>query len=410
MSTLQNHDPILLRVSRGGPLDRVLRPMLVDGQMSTKDEIVDRMGLVDSVYLFGLVSKWFDNISVEHLRDQNLRTAHYTDVTPKRAIAVSERLDNLKAQRQTVISGELGVIGIDKPQAAQQPAAELGEEPVVWPDVPPQIQPHPNFVEPKWYKTMKHMVKAGRHIRLAGPPSVGKDTAIKQLAWEMGKPLVSLNGSSLRERHMTGVRAQDSSGRSYFLPAQFAAAVVYGWWANITEVNAAEQDVLLYLNSITEEPFVINLNGRAYPVHKDFRLFISYNPGALGTRPIPASLADRFFPIKLEFHTEASLRKVCQANGMPEADLVNSGDYGDMKDWTACLMKFAIKLWETHEAGKMKYQVTVRRCMDTAELMKTFRADGISGFKDAVRAAIIDAIDNPLDAKEAERILRETTC
>lgn len=400
MSYLQNQDPILLRVARGGPLDRVLRPMLVDGQMSTKEEIVERMGLVDSIYLFGLVSRWFDNLSVEHLRDQNLRTAHYTDVTPKRAVAVSERLQALK--NHVALAQE----PVNQPNG--QPA-ELGEEPVVWPDVPPQIQPHPNFVEPKWYKTMKHMLKAGRHIRLAGPPSVGKDTAIKQAAWEMGKPLVSLNGSSLRERHMTGARAQDASGRSYFLPSQFAAAVVFGWWANITEVNAADQDVLLYLNSITEEPFIINLNGRAYPVHKDFRLFISYNPGALGTRPIPASLADRFFPIKLDFHNETSLRKVLQANGMPEADLVSTGN-GDMKDWTACLIRFALKLWETHVNGKMKCQITVRRCMDVTELMKSFRSDGLDGFKSAVRFAIIDAIDNPLDSKEAERILRETTC
>lgn len=407
MSYLQNQDPILLRVSRGGPLDRVLRPMLVDGKMSTKEEIVEQMGLVDSVYLFGLVSRWFDNLSVEHLRDQNLRTAHYTDVTPKRAIAVSESLPSAERLANLKVKAALANFEPVQPPAA---STELGEEPVIWPDVPPQIQPHANFVEPKWYKTMKHMLKAGRHIRLAGPPSVGKDTAIKQAAWEMGKPLVSLNGSSLRERHMTGARAQDASGRSYFLPSQFAAAVVYGWWANITEVNAAEQDVLLYLNSITEEPFVITLNGRAYPVHPDFRLFISYNPGALGTRPIPASLADRFFPIKLDFHTETSLRKVLEANGMPSSDLLASDNYGNQKDWTACLVKFVMGLWETHENGKMKYQITVRRCMDTCELMKSFRSDGLDGFKQAVKFAIIDAIDNPLDAKEAEKLLKTITC
>lgn len=402
MSYLQNQDPILLRVARGGPLDRMLRPMLVDGIASSDHELNDRIGNSNGWWALSSVSKWFDNLSVERVKDEEsgnmLRLAHYTDVTPKKAIPVSERLEALKAHVA------LGQEPVTQPQG--QP--ELGEEPVIWPDVPPQIQPHPNFVEPKWYKTMKHMLKAGRHIRLAGPPSVGKDTAIKQVAWEFGKPLVSLNGSSLRERHMTGARAQDASGRSYFLPSQFAAAVVYGWWANITEVNAAEQDVLLYLNSITEEPFTITLNGRAYPVYKDFRLFISYNPGALGTRPIPASLADRFFPIKLEFHDERSLRKVLQANGMPESDLVESGN--DYKDWTACLVNFAIKLYAEHDAGKVKYQVTVRRCMDVAELMKHFRTDGIDGFKQAVRAAIIDAIDNPLDAKNAEGLLRQITC
>lgn len=404
MSYIKDNDQILLRVAKGGQLDRVLRPMLTTEEPATKEQIVERMGLVDSVYLTGFLANQFDNLSLE--RKGELRYAHYTDVTPKRVAAVSERLENLKIKAQAI-----SVIADNGQQAPSAGQPELGEEPVVWPDVPPQLQPHPHFVEPKYYRTMKHMVRAGRHIRLAGPPSVGKDTAIKQLAFEIGKPLVSLNGSSLRERHMTGVRAQDSSGRSYFLPSQFAAAVVHGWWCNITEVNAAEQDVLLYLNSITEEPYVITLNGRAYPVHKDFRLFISYNPGALGTRPIPASLADRFFPVKLQFHTESSLRKVLEANGMPESDIVEDKATGKLKDWTVCLITYVTKLWDVHEAGKCKYQVTVRRALDVCELMSDgFRSDGIAGFKDAVRAAIIDAIDNPLDAREAEKVLQQITC
>lgn len=400
--TLKDQDSILLRVAKGGQLDRVLRPMLVNEEPASKDQIVERMGLVDSVYLTGFLVNQFDNLSLE--RKGELRYAHYTDVTPKRVAAVSERLEQLKIKTQAI-----NVIADNGQAPAGQPA-ELGEEPVVWGEVPPQIHPHPNFVEPKYYRTMKHMVRSGRHIRLAGPPSVGKDTAIKQLAWESGKPLVSLNGSSLRERHMTGIRAQDASGRSYFLPSQFATAVVMGWWCNLTEINAAESDVLLWLNSVTEEPFVITLNGKAYPVHKEFRLFCSYNPGALGTRPLPASLLDRFFPIKLDFHNESSLRKILEANGMPTADLIKADDYGNQRDWTTCLVKFAIKLWETHENGKMKYQITVRRCMDVSELMKEFREDGIDGFKAACRAAIVDAIDNPLDAREAEKVLKEITC
>lgn len=405
MTTFKEQDQILLRVAKGGQLDRVIRPMLLTGKGSNKDEIKQRMGLADAAYFLNLMSSQFDNLSVEINRQDGLRYAHYTDVTPKRVASISERLESLKihVDQAKVIAGDNGT--------QQTQAPELGEEPIVWPEVPPQVKPHPQFVEPKYYRTMKSMVRAGRHIRLAGPPSVGKDTAIKQLAFESGKPLVSLNGSSLRERHMTGIRAQDASGRSYFIPSQFAAAVVFGWWCNITEVNAAEQDVLLYLNSITEEPFVLTLNGRAFPVHPDFRLFVSYNPGALGTRPIPASLADRFFPVKLDFHSPASLRKVLQANGMPESDLVQSDSYGNQKDWTTCLVDYIINLYSAHENGKIKYQVTVRRGLDVVKLMEAgFSKDGIDGFKDAVRAAVIDAIDNPLDAKEAERLLKATTC
>lgn len=401
--TIKDSDHILLRVAKGGQLDRVIRPMLVNGQTMTDKDLNEKFGRTSGSFFLNLTSRWFDNITIENIKDGSTvsRLAHYTDVTPKRVAAVSERLEALKIKATS--------INVISDNGHQPAGGELGEEPVVWPDVPPQLTPHPNFVEPKYYRTMKQMVRAGRHIRLAGPPSVGKDTAIKQLAYESGKPLVSLNGSSLRERHMTGARAQDSSGRSYFLPSSFAHAVVFGFWANITEVNAAESDVLLWLNSITEEPFTIVLNGRMYPVHKEFRLFISYNPGALGTRPLPASLSDRFFPIKLDFHNESTLRKVLQANGMPESDLIQDTN-SNYIDWTQCLLKYTLKLWDLHSEGKTKYQVTVRRCMDVCELMKSFRDDGIDGFKNAIRSALISAIDNPLDAKEAEKLLRELTC
>lgn len=401
--TITEKDQILLRVARGSQLDRMIRPILTTGQPTSEDNLATTMERNSSAtrYHIRLLDKWFDNVSTQLLKDDNSWLVHYTDVTPKRVAAVSEKLEQLKIKATSI-----NVISDN----GQAPAGtELGEEPVVWPDVPPQLTPHSNFVEPKYYRTMKQMVRAGRHIRLAGPPSVGKDTAIKQLAYESGKPLVSLNGSSLRERHMTGARAQDSSGRSYFLPSQFATAVVMGWWCNLTEINAAESDVLLWLNSVTEEPFVITLNGRAYPVHKEFRLFCSYNPGALGTRPLPASLLDRFFPVKLDFHTESSLRKILEANGMPTADLIEDGT-GSLKDWTVCLVKFAMKLWETHENGRMKYQITVRRCMDVCELMKSLREDDIDGFKTACRYGIVDAIDNPLDSKEAGKILTAITC
>lgn len=389
---------IMLRVAKNGPLDMVIRPMIKDGVLMSNDALDEAFGRKEGIALLNLINKWFDNVNLISHRDVEgtlVREMTYTDVSPKRVIPVSSRQP-----------GSTTIVQQTTPQATEP--TELGDDPVVWPDTPPQLQSKPYFVQPSWYSIMRIMVQAGRHIRLMGPPSVGKDTAIKELAIEQGKPLVTLNGSSLRERHMTGVRAQDASGRSYFLPSQFASAIVHGWYGSITEVNAADQDVLLFLNSITEEPYTITLNGKMYPVHPDFRLFISYNPGALGTRPIPSSFADRFFPIRLSFHTPQMLRQILEANGMPESGLIRDYDASSHKDWTVCLIDYVMALWQRHEDGKLQYQITVRRALDVGTLMLSGMAEqGVAGFKLACRAAIVDAIDNPLNQKEANRILND---
>jgi len=207
----------------------------------------------------------------------------------------------------------------------------------------------------------------------------------------MGKVLVTVSGDAgFRRKDLVG-SLQIANGRSFFEVAEYAAAVVNGWWALVTEVNAADADALLFMNSQMAPPYVINIAGKAYPVHPNFRLFVSYNPGLVGTKPLPQSFKDRFFSIQVPFFTEARLRSLLVANGAPE-DIV----------WVEEIVQFGMLMWKAHERGQMRYQVTSRRLMDAVELMK---CDIVTSTIEAINLAVISAIDSPVEAQTARQLL-----
>jgi MoxR-like ATPase len=243
---------------------------------------------------------------------------------------------------------------------------------------------------------MRTMVTAGCHISLESPPSVGKDTAVEQLAAEEGAPLVTVSGDGgLRARALVGSMSM-INGSTVFQVAEFAAAVVNGWWALITEINAADADVLLILNSLMAAPYAVQINGMSYKVHPNFRLFVTYNAGLVGTKPLPQSTKDRFFSIKLSFFNKTQLRNRLEAHGLPALD------YGENDVWSDKIVGYGVAMWAAYEAGRMRYQISVRRLIDAITLVK-FGAD----VKSALDDAVVAAIDSPVEAKAARAILRE---
>ena len=163
-----------------------------------------------------------------------------------------------------------------------------------------------------------------------------------------------------------------------------------GWWVLLTEVNAADADALMFINTQLAPPYVISIGGRAYPVHPDFRLFVSYNPGLVGTKPLPQSFKDRFFSIKVPFFSKAQLRNILVAHGMD-----------DNAVWCESVLEYGLRMWDAHERGQMRYQITSRRLMDAVVLMNL---DGFT-IKEAMSMAVIDSIDSPVEANVAKQIL-----
>jgi hypothetical protein len=370
----RKHEPLILRVKQGSELDEFMRYMLEQDRPVGKEELQEAGLYYRSGHLPSWLAKWFDNVTNVH-KWGNKKENHlkYVYINPSAPIS----------------------IGADTVQLGGDAQAQSAEslERVQWPQAPPIIDSMGDvFRKPPWFDTMRKMVKLGRHIALQGPPGVGKDTAVQELAAQEGVPLVTVGGDAgFRRRDLVG-SAQIAMGHSFMDVAEYAAAVVNGWWAVLSEVNAADADALLYINTQLAAPNIVTIAGKAYPVHPNFRLFITYNAGLVGTKPLPQSFKDRFFSIQIPFFATVQLKSVLVAHGMPSD-----------APWSNFIVEYGQNLWNAHERGQLRYQITSRRLMDAVALMNSGLTDSPV---DALGAAVIAAIDNPLEAKAATQILK----
>ena len=261
---------------------------------------------------------------------------------------------------------------------------------IVWPEFPALVdldKEYPFFLEPEWFTRLISKVTIHhKHILIAGPPGIGKSSAFEVLAARCRIPLVNINAEGgLRARSMVG-SIQDLGT---YQVAQFIMAAVRGAWAKIDEANAAEADVMVFLNSLLAPPRRVTINGVAYNVHPDFRLCLTYNPGLVGTKPLPDSLKDRLYPFKVPFPTEAVLRKMLKANGVemevPEAER---------------MIEFAMQVANLTAHQGIRYNITLRRLLDAW----TDILDGASLY-DALMNSVVAGIDSTLDMNKVAEIV-----
>lgn len=282
-----------------------------------------------------------------------------------------------------------------KPKEVSQPAASVTPSnqratEVVWakaPELPLLQDKYSWFETPEYYEHLKKKVLGHRkHIRMTGPPGIGKSTSFEVLSIQQRTPLVNINADvGLRARQLIG--GLTDLGR--FEVAQFATAVIRGWWAKIDEVNGADADAILVLNSILAPPYQITINGLSYPVHPNFRLCVTYNPGLVGTKPVPQSFADRFYPFSIQFPNKILLKKMLRSNGVD----VNRDD-------VEMLMLIGLKIAKERKARRVRYDITIRRLMDVWSDLQ----DNMS-LADALHFGIVAGIDGEADRVEVNNII-----
>jgi len=359
-----------LRVKAGSEIDNLLTGC-GDGEHHTKDELIEIVGVKHADWIARKIGSWFDNVAIDAPWGSDGIKLDYIEVTPQQVIQHIEKAD---------------VTGISSIASDQ----EAGE--IVWPEAPPLIKKMDNFVPPAYCDTMSRMVSISKHVSLSGPPGVGKSTSVEQMAADEGVPLVNIGGDAgLRKRDLVG-SPEMVNGTTKFFVSEYAAAVVNGWWVKIDEINAADPDAVLFLNGQLAPPYIINIRGQQYPVHPRFRLFVTYNPGLVGTKPLPPSFKDRFYPIKQDFPTDYELRRLLKAHGLP-----------DNGNWSESVIEFARKMYDANQHGQMRYQISPRRLIDAIDLMNHNFVDDI---KTALRMAVVATIDSPLESRVAEEILR----
>jgi MoxR-like ATPase len=385
-----------LRVRYGSELYNAMRLFEQQGGTATADEINEATNQ-KRVWAYIMAAKWFDNIGIDFewgKANTGPYTFQYTDITPQQVQVISEHV--------TMAGGEGG--------------RSAGEGDIyVWPDAPVIPELMENFDKPDWFDAFRTMVRLGKHYSFEGPPSVGKDTAIEQLAAMERKPLVKIGGSGgFRKRDLIG--GFSDVGR--YDVGEYVAAAINGWWVQLTEVNAADPDALMFLNAQMAPPYVVTFNGRSFPVHPEFRLFVSYNHGLVGTKPLPQSFKDRFMPVVVPFFpTNYQLKRRLVAMGLPgdmadevvEEQVKNAWGEATYKKfviqaWPDTVVEFGMKMWNAYERGQMRYQVTTRRLIDAAALM--MNVDGMTIDK-ALEMAVVDAIDSPVEKAAAKQVLTQ---
>lgn len=358
---------------------------LLDRGARTQEDLRELGFSWNDVWCVWSLSRYCDNLSI------NNGNILYTDVVPNTVVNV---------QGATFAGPMNGQVA-----QAQAPEASPDVEQVRFPGVPVIHDPMDNFRKPSWFEPMRTAVRAGKHISLSGPPGIGKSTAVEQLAAEEHMPLVHIGADAgLRRRDLTG-NVELINGHTSFMVAEYAAAAVFGWWAVIDEANAAEPDAIMSLNGQIAPPYTVQFYGKSAPVHPNFRLFITYNHGLVGTKPLPDSFKDRFFPIKLGFPTDLQLRNILLANGMPEDSRPGADDSHSWNTISSAIIKYARLTWEAYEQGRMRYQITPRRLMDAVFLLKAWDSGTTNKVAEALDMAVINAVDNMAEVKQLQSIL-----
>ncbi|MCW8836047.1 MAG: CbbQ/NirQ/NorQ/GpvN family protein [Rhodospirillales bacterium] len=150
--------------------------------------------------------------------------------------------------------------------------------------------------EAAWNKRLPMMLK--------GPTGCGKTRFVEYMAWKLQRPLVTvacnedMTASDLIGRFLLdaeGTRWQDG-------PLTVAARI--GAICYLDEIVEARQDTVVVIHPLTDHRRVLPLDrkGELLPVHPDFQLVISYNPGYQSLmKDLKPSTKQRFGAIDFDY-------------------------------------------------------------------------------------------------------------
>ena len=137
-------------------------------------------------------------------------------------------------------------------------------------------------------------------LMLKGPTGCGKTRFVEYMAWQLGRPLITV----ACHEDMTGA---DLAGR-YLLTAEgtvwsdgpLTTAVRHGAICYLDEVVEARQDTTVVIHPLADNRRVLPLDrkGELVAAHPDFLLVVSYNPGyQSAVKDLKESTKQRFVAI-----------------------------------------------------------------------------------------------------------------
>jgi MoxR-like ATPase len=157
------------------------------------------------------------------------------------------------------------------------------------------------------YSYVKKVVSSGMPVLLSGVAGSGKSTMAMQIAEDLDLPFSSV---SCTKQMSVNALLGFISINGVYIPTQFRDAFQNGKIFLLDEIDAADPNVLLCLNTI-ENGFISFPDG-IIKMHPDFRLIATSNPADAhatytGRSKLDFSTIDRYFHITLDRDPELEL-------------------------------------------------------------------------------------------------------
>lgn len=152
----------------------------------------------------------------------------------------------------------------------------------------------------KKYPFVKHLVSCNQPICLMGPAGTGKTTMCKQVAQDLG---LEFSAIPITKQTSKGDFLGFISISGEYIPSQFRKAVEFGHLFLLDEIDAADPNTILLLNSL--ENGYVGFPDKVVQVHENFRLVATANPSSehasyTGRSKLDYSTLDRFLPIQID--------------------------------------------------------------------------------------------------------------
>lgn len=118
-------------------------------------------------------------------------------------------------------------------------------------------------------------------VMVKGPTGCGKSRFIEHMAWQLGKPLITVAcNEDMTASDLVGRYLLDANGTRW-LDGPLTVAARIGAICYLDEVVEARQDTTVVIHPLTDHRRTLPLDkkGETITAHPDFQLVISYNPG-----------------------------------------------------------------------------------------------------------------------------------
>jgi nitric oxide reductase NorQ protein len=170
-------------------------------------------------------------------------------------------------------------------------------------------------------------------VMIKGPTGCGKSRFVEYMAWQLGRPLITvacnedMTASDLVGRYLL------EAGGTRWLDGPLTTAARIGAICYLDEVVEARQDTTVVIHPLTDHRRTLPLDkkGELVNAHEDFQLVISYNPGYQSLmKDLKQSTKQRFSALQFDY-PEAKLEAeiIAKETGCDEslaAQLVKVGE------------------------------------------------------------------------------------